>query len=828
MAGVGSFNKGSVGGGAVTSTSFSFNTKIDKFQGSAANADGRIIETDIMDFNLDNTETVITPEKFAAAVGIRPVSKAESILAGIGNFFAEVGATAAVITTSVTSGVLKLGEKVLDGVVWVGATAGRAMGFDTSGMREFIARDLVGEANEAFYENTDLGRMINDKSAMKYDSDLAKGVQNVSEKAAEIAAATALTVCTCGVATFAVGTVVGLGSAAESTYQNNGVDTTVMQELGIAGSGVLTGLSWMANGKLGQGAINLGKDIAESGAKEVLGSAAKHIFNKDFITKQLKNTLSLRKITENGKVVLNFNALMNYVSSAFGTGQSLVPYITGEEEFNATAALKIGRIYLTYLGLNVLEDVGRDYLSDYKAGKYATDLIDDIVEGRVKSSSVDEDPIERSIFGFLKKKSNPPQKLNFNQWVNEIYDNTYSANIDGVNFRSKTQEGLNSLMDYYQSAISRGKVNGAYFSGIIGGKGLTITDIPNEVGAGAYQWGDFVFFDEATLRTKPISTFYHECGHFIDAKSSDSERALFLSVIQGLKDPSVFDFDSNFNKFHSDYNNAYQEIIDEARSQEPFLLFNVGQRMKNEISNWDQLSSNDQAQIIRDAVEGIISDRISSNMRDSGYAAISDIFDAISEGKIKDSMNGLYGHGGQYYSDVSSQYKEVLANISDLYNGEHMDMLDRYFPEEVRILLTDSYEKLIDVNALKMKFLNFQFSQDAKYGKGNFDLSLIDYIVNNNPNALTRTDNIRGLVTSMPVSSVQKYLTLPENSNRILTEMQGIVDQTRGDGYFLKSIQEYLIGNYNSSVFTRDNNVRQYIELLGKDKLFEFVKSIGG
>ncbi len=274
----------------------------------------------------------------------------------------EVGATVAVGATSIVSGVLDLGEGLLDGVVWAGATVASWFGVDTTGAKEFMARDLVGEANQAFYENTSIGQAINDASYMKYDSDTAQGIRNTTKVAAEIAAATALTVATGGAAApFVVGATAGLGYAAESTYQTHGTDTTFMQELGIAGSGALTGLSWMANGKLGAGALNIAKDCGALGAKNVISGLLKEMTTKDFWTNVLKEGLSLK----NSNNKLNINALLNYLTSAFGTAGSLTPYITGEENFDGTAGLKLVGTYISYLGLNILEDVFRDQISTY-------------------------------------------------------------------------------------------------------------------------------------------------------------------------------------------------------------------------------------------------------------------------------------------------------------------------------------------------------------------------------------------------------------------------------------------------------------------------------
>jgi len=289
--------------------------------------------------------------------------------------------TAAVFTTTVTSGVAKLGEHVVDGLAWCGGkiveggswVVGKLAGLfgakeaekdiidwgkqADKDVKEFIAEDWVGKANKEFYENTEVGRWLNENSIMKYDSPAAKKIMEISEKAAEIAAATALTIFTGGAATFAVGALVGVGKQAEKTYQANGTDTTLLQELGIAGSGVLTGFSWMATGKLGKGFINIGKEVAAKGAKHVVSSLAKDIFSREFWKDALREGLT-------GK-----NGIGNYISSAMMTGQDLIPYLNGEEKFTPQAFGKLCLVYLKNLGLNVAEDALRGYVGGINGDK---------------------------------------------------------------------------------------------------------------------------------------------------------------------------------------------------------------------------------------------------------------------------------------------------------------------------------------------------------------------------------------------------------------------------------------------------------------------------
>ncbi len=340
----------------------------------------------------------------------------------------KVAATGAVVTTSVVSGLGKLVEKAADGLEWVGGKVveggawvsekvASAFSDETAedikkwredfskDVKEDIARDKIGELNKQFYEHTGVGKWINEHSALKYDSEVAQKIQGATEIAAEIAAATAITIATGGtaaafIAPFLVGTAVGAGGAAEATYQEHGTDTTILQELGVAGSGALTGLTWVANGKLGQGALEIGKDVIAKGGATVLKDMGAQMFNKEFVFSKLKEGLSIKNA---GK--LNINAIMNYGQAAMGTAGSLTPYITGEEKIDGTAIAKIGGTYLTYLGLNVLEDSARDYVSGYKSTEAVTKILTEAEKAKLEAipapvsasaagSGIESDPLK--------------------------------------------------------------------------------------------------------------------------------------------------------------------------------------------------------------------------------------------------------------------------------------------------------------------------------------------------------------------------------------------------------------------------------------------------
>ena len=143
-------------------------------------------------------------------------------------------ATATIIVTSAVSGVLDIGEAVWDGTCTIvgGAVAGVTWlvydswsGDTVSGdMMESVldqaAYDAVGSLNEWFYEETFIGKTINENSLLKYDSQGAQGIRVITETVGKMALATALTVVTGGAAAPLLGAIYGIGNSTERYAQS--------------------------------------------------------------------------------------------------------------------------------------------------------------------------------------------------------------------------------------------------------------------------------------------------------------------------------------------------------------------------------------------------------------------------------------------------------------------------------------------------------------------------------------------------------------------------------------------------------------------------------
>lgn len=238
----------------------------------------------------------------------------KSFLENLANSSEILNSTAAVTATSVISGVFKLGEKLVDGVVWLGTAAvtgvATHIGFEEwandkqNGVMNFIAVDAVGKANEILYKNTSIGRNYNDKSLIKYDSNIAQSIQNTTTKVTEFAVATGLTVATGGMAAplsalivAGTGFVIGAGDKAEEDFSKE--DRSFWgdsKEIAIAGG--IKAIEFYSEGQMGAGMIKAAGSIISSGGvknliggiKTVLSNGESSLFTKESLKNGLKAT----------------------------------------------------------------------------------------------------------------------------------------------------------------------------------------------------------------------------------------------------------------------------------------------------------------------------------------------------------------------------------------------------------------------------------------------------------------------------------------------------------------------------------------------------------
>lgn len=299
----------------------------------------------------DNLDETVTNEKIANSKAYE--TEKEGFFENVLDAWISTQATMTVVGTSILSGILDVGESIVDGGAWVASKAVSIFNPEAGdAIEEFIARDLVTEANEWFYEETELGNAINSASYMKYDSETAQTIRSVSEEATEIVAATLLTVSPLGATgALVVGAYSGLGNAAEDTYAN-GTDTTLFQEGMIMLNGGLSALGWYSQGQLGKGLIQVGESIHLMGLDKTVQKLVTEIFSKDM----------LKELTKPGKLFCNMIKTLSQVSGDIGLIANKL--LNGEEVTPEEVALLITEM-IVFFGLNALEEAVRTEIEDF-------------------------------------------------------------------------------------------------------------------------------------------------------------------------------------------------------------------------------------------------------------------------------------------------------------------------------------------------------------------------------------------------------------------------------------------------------------------------------
>lgn len=220
-------------------------------------------------------------------------------------------ATNAVVLGKVTSGILKIGEYVQDGVVMLKTTGASVitLGIDAvfgtnytddmwKSTMDYVAIDQVGNIEKGFYENTSLGKELNDESILKYNSKGAESIKNASKKVGEMVAATAVTVATGGTAAplvaAGIGFLEGTGQGGEKyfsmTDENGNYTNRNVKGIGLSYlEGIQKGSEWYISGQVGSGIYNGVKSFVNPASitKEVASRATGNTF-KDAVVNTIK------------------------------------------------------------------------------------------------------------------------------------------------------------------------------------------------------------------------------------------------------------------------------------------------------------------------------------------------------------------------------------------------------------------------------------------------------------------------------------------------------------------------------------------------------------
>lgn len=265
-------------------------------------------------------------------------------------------ATNAVVLGKVTSGILKIGELLQDGTIMLETTGASiiTLGIDavfgtnyTDNMWEstmdYVAIDQVGNIEKVFYENTLLGKELNDESILKYNSKGAESIKNASKKVGEIAAATAITVVTGGTAAplvaAGIGFLEGTGQGGEKyfsmTDENGNYTNRSVKDIGLSYlEGIQKGAEWYVSGQVGSGIYSGVKSFVNPASitREVASRATGNTF-KDAVVNTIKSPdmyVDFAAATAKAGAGYITNGKVNWKDYAFELGFAVLGNFAGE------------------------------------------------------------------------------------------------------------------------------------------------------------------------------------------------------------------------------------------------------------------------------------------------------------------------------------------------------------------------------------------------------------------------------------------------------------------------------------------------------------------
>ena len=293
----------------------------------------------------------------------------------------QAAATVVVGFTTLTSGVLKVGEYVWDGATWVTGTVvaggARLVGAEDFAVQvetatmDAIAQDRVGDLNESLYGENGILKDVNAASALKYDSELAKSMQNVTTKGVVLIGATAATIVTGGAATpvlFAAAALEGAGESGERHFQDTENRDYWSDSIDIGFDALATGLETIGTAKAGASLYNgiaALRQVGFGGLKEMGRRTLNNWGNATY-----------RRIIKNGTTKVLKTAAVKTITSGETWGEVgavLLPDIkngikTGDWDFEGMLAKTGGVLSSNYVG-----SLGAEYFTLSKmAGRTAS------------------------------------------------------------------------------------------------------------------------------------------------------------------------------------------------------------------------------------------------------------------------------------------------------------------------------------------------------------------------------------------------------------------------------------------------------------------------
>ena len=314
-------------------------------------------ELNITENNLNNTYLT----DILATTGATTIVGASKIIAGTAD-----------VVENISEGVLWNGGKIISGITYLLSKGASTFNKELESelidwnenfkktIKNEIEYDVVNNIENTFY-NSKIGTIINDNSKLKYDSNSAETIENISKLVSELAIATGATILTGTVVTpMILGYLKGTGEQANITYKNN-KDNSIYKETGILVSGLAESARWYALSRLGSSIQRFRDTIIDYRTNPTIGiennirQAAINANSNNTIPKLIRNALST-----------TFKNPGDWIDVSGAGMDNISDWLNDNEKLTAkTFVMAVGEVGFNVL-LNNIFNGASEYLKSFK------------------------------------------------------------------------------------------------------------------------------------------------------------------------------------------------------------------------------------------------------------------------------------------------------------------------------------------------------------------------------------------------------------------------------------------------------------------------------
>ena len=291
-------------------------------------------------------------------------------------------------------------------------------------------------------------------------------------------------------------------------------------------------------------------------------------------------------------------------------------------------------------------------------------------------------------------------------------DNGYKIEENGIIFVSDTYEHALELQNYYHEFMNykdnRELMKSVSAKSIEQGQKVYITDLDYLFPSGGYcsryyeKDGRYIGSDIINISInsknyKNYDTLTHELGHHL--RNAAFARGDYSEFVNGAANEDLYniangkfnEINPNFEKFKNDFMEFRNQFV---RNVDSIWGEQINQEVDDEIRKKYNgvLPSGQALQYERNAIrQKVIAKYYSHALTETGYSAISDIYDALGYSAYE---QGMFGHGQKYFNDHPGfRAHELAANLTDLYFNGQWHLVEENFPPDVvkeweRIIMT--------------------------------------------------------------------------------------------------------------------------------------------